>query len=76
MKIRKVLGAIVGVAQGVMGALAIVFAYVLYHNFFDVQTELEVLAEWMPLYLLLLLTFGFFSIISGGFLIHEWQGSR
>lgn len=76
MKGRKILGTVVGMAQGVIGVSAIVFAYVFYRNLFDVQTRLGVSAEWVPLYMLFLFIFGFFSIISGFFLIHEWMESR
>ncbi|MCK5563260.1 hypothetical protein KAI30_03725 [Candidatus Bathyarchaeota archaeon] len=71
MRVKRILVAIVGIAQGAIGGLAGILAYILYFNFLDVQTTLNVSAELLPLYLLILSVFGFFSVISGFFLIHE-----
>ncbi len=81
MGARGILAAIVGVVQGAIGALAIAFAYIVNYNLFDIQDTIQDMlgisvGEHMPLYLLLILTFGFFSIISGFLLIHEWMESR
>lgn len=64
MKIRKFVVTFFGVTQEVIGALAIVFAYVVYYN-------LEIPLEHVSVYLLLLFVFGFISILSGFFLIRE-----
>lgn len=71
MKIRKFVVTFFGVTQEVIGALAIVFAYVLYYNILDIRTNLEILLEHVSVYLLLLFVFGFISILSGFFLIRE-----
>ena len=71
MGVRRILVAIVGVAQGAIGVSAGVLACILYFNFLDVQTTLNVSVELLPLYLLTLSVFSFFSVISGFFLIHE-----
>jgi uncharacterized membrane protein YozB (DUF420 family) len=71
MKIRRILVATVGIAQGAIGVLASVLAGILYFNFLDVQTMLNVSAELLPFYLFILIVFSFFSVISGFFLIHE-----
>lgn len=71
MRIKRILVAIVGIAQGAIGVLAGILVCILYFNFLDVQTTLNVSAELLPLYLLILSVFGFFSVISGFFLIHE-----
>ena len=71
MRVKRILVAIVGIAQGAIGGLAGILAGILYFNFLDVQTTLNVSAELLPLYLLILSVFGFFSVISGFFLIHE-----
>ncbi len=71
MGVKRILVAIVGIAQGAIGVLAGVLAGFLYFNFLDVQTTLNVSAELFPLYLLILSVFSFFSVISGFFLIHE-----
>jgi len=62
---------VVGFTQSVIGAFATVFAYVLYHNFFGIQTLLNVPQQDLLLYMLILIVFGLLSIISGLFLINE-----
>lgn len=77
MTFRITLLAIIGIIQSVLGVLAIIFAYIItYHDHFGVQTIIGVSRENMPLYMLLLLIFGIFSIISGFLLIHEWRKLR
>jgi len=71
MRVRKIVSRIIGVVQGAIGALAVIFAYVLYHNFFRLQDMLDVTAGNLPLYILFLLIFGLLSIMSGLFLIYE-----
>jgi hypothetical protein len=71
MKARRVLAVIVGMTQGAIGLLAFVLVCVLYFNFLNIQTMLSVTAELLPLSLLILSVFGFFSVIGGLFLIHE-----
>jgi len=71
MRVRRILVTIVGIAQGAIGVLAGILAFILYFNFLGVQTTLNVSAELLPLYLLILSVFSFFSVISGFFLIHE-----
>lgn len=71
MRVRRILVTIVGIAQGAIGVLAGILACILYFNFLGVQTTLNVSAEPLPLYLLILTVFSFFSVINGFFLIHE-----
>jgi len=71
MEVRKIISRVVGVAQSGMGVLAVIFAYLLYYNLFDVQGMLNASSQNAPLYMLLLLIFGLFSVISGLFLIYE-----
>jgi membrane associated rhomboid family serine protease len=71
MKIRRILTAITGVAQGVIGVLSGVLAVMLFLNFLEVQTVFNVPPELLPIYLLILGLFSLFSIISGYFLIRE-----
>lgn len=74
MGLRRILAVVVGSLQAAIGVLAVIFTYVLYHNFFDVQSLMNI-SENVPVYMLLLFVFGFVSIISGLFLIHERLGS-
>jgi len=71
MKIRKTIVTFFGIMQEVIGVLAISFAYILYFNLLDVRVSLNIPVEHVSFYLLLLFIFGFISIISGFFLIHE-----
>ena len=71
MGVKRILVAIVGIAQEGLGVLAGILACILYFNFLGVQTTLNVSAEHLPFYLLILSVFSFFSVISGFFLIHE-----
>lgn len=68
--IRKVSIA-VGLTQSIVGILATIFAYLLYHNFLGVQTMLNVPSKDMVLFMLILIVFGLLSIISGLFLLNE-----
>jgi len=71
MEVRKIVSKVVGVAQSGIGVLAIIFCYILYYNLFDIQGMLNVSAQNVPLYMLVLLIFGLISVISGFFLIYE-----
>ncbi len=71
MKAKRILVVVVGMTQGAIGMLALILVCILYFNFLDIQTMLEVSAELLPLSLLILSIFGFFSVISGLFLLHE-----
>ncbi len=82
MGVRGVLAAVVGVVQSGIGVSAIGFAYVLNYNdgvrkfvktMLDIERPIE---EVLPAFLLIIVTFGFFSITSGLLLIHEWRRSR
>jgi len=61
----------VGLTQSVVGAFATVFAYVLYYDFFGIQAMLNVPTGDVLLYMLILIAFGVFSIISGLLLTNE-----
>ncbi|UCC57934.1 MAG: hypothetical protein JSW14_06115 [Candidatus Bathyarchaeum sp.] len=74
MKIRRILTAITGIAQGVIGGASMVLALMLYLNILEVQTVFNVPLELLPLYLLILGMFSLFSVISGLYLIREEQG--
>ncbi len=74
MKNRRILSAIIGIAQGVIGVIFGVLAVMLVLNLIKVQTVFNVPPELLPLYLLILGLFSVFSIISGFFLIREWRG--
>jgi hypothetical protein len=74
MKIRGIMTAITGIAQGAIGVLSAVLAVLLFFNILEVQTLFNVPSELLPLYLLIFCLFSVFSILSGLFLIREWRG--
>ena len=74
MKIRRILTALTGIAQEVIGVLFVVLVIMLVLNLLEVQTLFNVHPEFLPLYLLILGLFSLFSIISGFFLIREGRG--
>ena len=74
MKIRRILAAVIGGAQEIVGVLVVVLIVMLYFNILDVQTTFNVPSELLPLYLLVLGVFSLFSVISGFFLIREGRG--
>jgi len=71
MEARKIVSKVVGVTQSGIGALAVIFAYILYYDLFDIQGMLNTSTQNVPLYMLILLIFGLLSVISGLFLIYE-----
>lgn len=74
MKIRRILTALTGITQEVIGVLFGVLAVMLFLNLLEVQTVFNVPSELLPIYLLILGLFSLFSIISGYFLIREGRG--
>jgi hypothetical protein len=76
MEIRRTLAVIFGITQSVIAVLTVLFAFILYFNFFDIRTLLNVAVESPDLHALALFFFGFFSLVSGLFLIYEWAESR
>ncbi len=70
---RKTFAAVVGMAQVVIGALSILFTYILHYDLFNVQAMFWIPAENVSLYVLLFLVFGLFSLISGISFIQEWR---
>ena len=72
MENRRILSAIFGIAQGIIGVLSLVLAVLLFLNILEVQTVFNAPPELLPLYLLILGLFSIFSVINGFFLIREW----
>ena len=71
MKIRKVVAAVTGLVQEAIGLSSAVLAFMLFFDFLEVQTVFRLPAELLPFYLLVLVLFSLFSIVSGIFLIRE-----
>lgn len=62
---------VIAVLQSGIGASSIILTGLLHYNLFDVQGVLNVSVENVHVYMLLLSVFGFFSIVSGFFLIYR-----
>lgn len=71
MSIRRKISIAVGLTQSTIGALASVFAYILYHDFFNIQGILNVSSQDVVSYMMVLIVFGVLSVISGLFLANE-----
>jgi len=72
MENRRILSIIFGVAQGGIGVLVGAATVMLFFNFLEIQTVFNLPVEFLPIYLLVLALFTFFSIVNGFFLIREW----
>jgi predicted signal transduction protein with EAL and GGDEF domain len=72
MENRKILSAIFGITQGVIGALSAALAVMFFINILEVQAVFNVPQELLPFWLLVLGLFSVFSVVSGFFLIREW----
>jgi hypothetical protein len=68
---RRIFSIVVGTVQATLGGLAVIFAYFLHIDFFGLQDGLNILEEFVPLFMLMVLVFGFFSVISGLYLLIE-----
>ena len=74
MEKRRILSALLGIAQAIIGLLSGAIAVLLGLNIIEVQIVLAAPTELLMLYLLILGLFSFFSIMSGLFLIREgWK---
>lgn len=72
MENRRILSAIFGITQGVIGAFSAILVVMLFLNILEVQSVFNIPQELTPLCLMFLGLFSLFSFVSGFFLIHEW----
>jgi len=68
--IRRNVSIAVGLAQSIIGVFAAVFAFILYYNFSGIQTVLNIPQKDVLFYMLVLIVFGFVSIVGGLFLVN------
>lgn len=71
MGAKRTLVAIVGITQSAIGIAAVILAFLLYSDFYGFRVMLDVSNELLPLNLLILSVFGFFSLVSGFLLFYK-----
>lgn len=71
MNLKRILTALVGLAQEGVGLLGALLAVLLLFNIVEAEAVFSLPPELLPLYLTVLGLFSFFSIISGMFLIRR-----
>jgi hypothetical protein len=76
MNFRKAFAGLLGLLQSFLAFVLFVLACILYFNFFDIQTSLNIATSYLPLHLAIMVTYGFVSFVNGVFLLHEWWESR
>jgi len=71
MRAKRAFVEIVGITQSAIGIAAVILAFLLYSNFYGFRAMLGVPSELLPLNLLILSVFGFFSSVSGFLLFYK-----
>lgn len=71
MIIKKIVLKTIGLIQVSIGGLSACFGYILFDDFFDLQTILGLSSGEIGFYLWILTTFGILSTISGLLLLYE-----
>jgi len=71
MRMKRTLAVIVGITQSAIGIAAVILAFLLYSDLYGFRAMLDVSNELLPLNLLILSVFGFFSLISGFLLFYK-----
>ena len=73
MEIRKIYSAVAGIAQTFIGLSSGILMFLFGFEIIELQNMLNVSPELLPIILLVLGLFSFFSLINGFFLIRDWQ---
>ena len=71
MNAKRLLSKTVGLIQTAIGAVTMLFAFLLFYNIFDLQAALGLAEGAIGLYLWASIIFGLLSAISGLFLFYE-----
>ena len=71
MNPKRILSKTIGLTQTTIGGVIILFAFLIFYNFFNLQTSLGFSTEAIGLYLWIFIIFGLLSVISGLFLFYE-----
>jgi len=70
MKVREILSKIIGLLQTAIGGAAIVFAFLVFYNIFNIQAILGATEADIGFYLSVFIIVGILSIISGLLLLY------
>lgn len=65
MRVRRIISRATGLIQTTLGGVALIFAFLLFYNAFNLQAILGFQGENIELYFLAFITFGLISVISG-----------
>jgi hypothetical protein len=78
MKVNEAFVMFISMMQSLIGALSIIIAYLIYCNpgFLPVRSLLNLQPEHVPFFMMILSIVGFFAIISGLLIIHEWFSGK
>lgn len=71
MRVRRVVSKVFGLLQTTVGVAIMIFAFLFFYNFFNMQEILGVSPVSVGIYLWISVIFGLLSTISGLFLFYE-----
>ncbi len=71
MEMRRIASKAIGSVQTIIGSAVVVFALLLFNNFFDIQALLGFPLQNAEMYVMVLIVFGLLSVISGLFLLSQ-----
>lgn len=71
MRAVRTISKIVGLMQAIIGGMSLIFAFLLFYNFFGVQAVLGLTGDNIELNMLVFILFGLFSTISGLLLFYK-----
>lgn len=71
MKFIRAISKAIGLLQALIGGISLIFAFLLFYNFFNVQSIFGFSGDNIEFYMLVFMVFGFFSVVSGLLLFYE-----
>jgi hypothetical protein len=71
MKIRNILSAMIGLIQSGIGLISTIITILLFFGLIEIELFFNTPSELLPIFLLILSLFSFFSVVNGIFLIRD-----
>ncbi len=71
MRVRRIVSKAVGLVQALVGGTVVVFALLLFNDFFGIQGLLGFPLQNTELYVMVFVVFGLLSVVNGLFLLSE-----